>query len=302
MTLDQLRIFVAVAEQEHLTRAANALALSQSAVSSSIAALEDRYDVKLFDRIGRNIALTAAGRVFLAEAQAVLARAASAQSVLADLAGLRRGALSVAASQTVASYWLPAVMHRFHANHPGIELTLSIANTEQVVRKVDDGTVDLGFVEDQVEVGGLAVFPVAKDQLILVVDPDHPWAVFDAIPVDADLRDSAWVLREPGSGTRGIFEKSVKSLGIDPASLPIVLQLSSNEAVRSAVEAGAGATVLSRLVVESSIRLGTLKALSWPLPEREFLMLRNEQRHASEAMRAFCALALTYSDKSIGSP
>ncbi|WNC89128.1 LysR family transcriptional regulator [Paraburkholderia sp. FT54] len=302
MTLDQLRIFVAVAEQEHLTRAANALALSQSAVSSSIAAFEDRYETKLFDRIGRNIALTAAGRVFLVEAQAVLARAASAQGVLADLAGLRCGELSVAASQTVANYWLPAVMHRFHKNHPGVVLTLSIANTEQVVRKVDEGTVDLGFVEDQVEVSGLAVCPVAKDQLALVVAPDHPWAPYEAIPVNADLRESAWVLREPGSGTRGIFEKSVRNLGIDPATLNIALQLSSNEAVRSAVEAGAGATVLSRLVVKSSIRVGTLTALRWPLPERGFLMLRNEQRYASEAIRAFCTLASTYGEQSIGSP
>jgi Bacterial regulatory helix-turn-helix protein, lysR family len=101
MTLDQLRIFVAVAEQQHVTRAANVLALSQSAVSSSIAALETQYDVKLFHRIRRNIVLTDAGQQFLDEARAVLARASSAGNMLADLAGLRRGALSLAASQTV---------------------------------------------------------------------------------------------------------------------------------------------------------------------------------------------------------
>ena len=115
MTLDQLRIFVAVAEQQHVTRAANVLALSQSAVSSSIAALETQYDVKLFHRIRRNIVLTDAGQQFLSEARAVLARASSAGNMLADLAGLRRGALSLAASQTVANYWIPKVMQRFHA-------------------------------------------------------------------------------------------------------------------------------------------------------------------------------------------
>ena len=162
MTLDQLRIFVAVAEQQHVTRAANVLALSQSAVSSSIAALEAQYDVKLFHRIRRNIVLTDAGQQFLNEARAVLARASSAGNMLADLAGLRRGALSLAASQTVANYWIPKVMQRFHAAYPGVSLKLSITNTGQVVRQVAEGAVDLGFVEDQVDTDGLDVRAVAQ--------------------------------------------------------------------------------------------------------------------------------------------
>jgi DNA-binding transcriptional LysR family regulator len=299
MTLDQLRIFVAVAEQEHVTRAANTLALSQSAVSSAVAALETQYDTKLFHRIGRNIALTTAGRLFLDEARAVLARASSAQNVLADLAGLRRGALSLAASQTVANYWLPNVMQRFHSQYPGVSLSLSITNTEQVVRRLDEGTVDLGFVEDQVDTDGLDVRAVARDELVLVVAPGHPWAALDsgpasspeAFPAEVDLSDSAWVLREHGSGTRGIFEKIVRNLGGDPSTLDIALELPSNEAVRSAVEAGAGATVMSRLVAASSIQAGTLTALHWPMPSRDFLMLRNQQRYATEAVRVFFEMA-----------
>jgi DNA-binding transcriptional LysR family regulator len=292
MTLDQLRVFVAVAEQQHVTRAANVLALSQSAVSSSIAALETQYDVKLFHRIRRNIVLTDAGQQFLSEARAVLARASSAANMLADLAGLRRGALSLAASQTVANYWIPKVMQRFHAAHPGVSLNLSITNTGQVVRQVAEGAVDLGFVEDQVDADGLEVRAIAQDELVLVVAPSHPWAHRDLTATDPiDLRDSAWVLREQESGTRGIFEKMVRSLGGDPSGFEIALELPSNEAVRSAVEAGAGATVMSRLVAASSLSAGTLTALQWPLSPREFLMLRHQQRYVTEAMRVFFEMA-----------
>lgn len=292
MTLDQLRIFVAVAEQQHVTRAADVLALSQSAVSSSIAALEAQYDIKLFHRIRRNIVLTEAGQQFLGEARAVLARASSAGNMLADLAGLRRGALSLAASQTVANYWIPKVMQRFHEAYPGVSLKLSITNTGQVVRQVAEGAVDLGFVEDQVDADGLEMRAVAQDELVLVVAPDHPWARRDSTAIDRiDLRDSAWVLREPESGTRGIFEKTVRSLGCDPSGFEIALELPSNEAVRAAVEAGAGATIMSRLVAASSLEAGTLTAISWPVPSREFLMLRHQQRYVTEAMRVFFEMA-----------
>src|ERR1700723_3806499 len=131
MTLEQLRIFVAVAEKQHVTQAASQLNLTQSATSAAIAALEARYGIKLFDRIGRGIVLTQTGRDFLGEARAVLARAKAAAQVLDDLAGLKRGSLTIAASQTVANYWLPSRIQAFHNPHPHIELHLSMANTEQ---------------------------------------------------------------------------------------------------------------------------------------------------------------------------
>ena len=132
MTLEQLRIFVAVATREHVTQAARDLNLTQSATSAAVAALEARYQTKLFDRVGRRIVLTAAGKAFLVEARSILARVASAETVLNDLAGLKRGQLALAASQTIAGYWLPAFIHRFNAAHPAIKLQLSIGNTEQV--------------------------------------------------------------------------------------------------------------------------------------------------------------------------
>src|SRR5260370_3763125 len=126
MTLEQLRIFIAVAERQHVTQAASELHLTQSATSGVIAALEARYGIKLFDRVGRGIVLTQTGRDFLNEARQVVARAKAAAQVLNDLAGLKRGSLTLAASQTVANYWLPPRIETFRKAHPGIALALAI--------------------------------------------------------------------------------------------------------------------------------------------------------------------------------
>lgn len=151
MTLDQLRIFVAVAERQHLTEAARALNLSPSAVSSAIATLEGRYRVPLFDRVGRNILLNPAGEAFLAQARQVLVTMEAAQTTLADMSGLEHGRLSIQASQTIASYWLPPRLALFHEAHPGIELDVAFGNTAQVARAVAEGLAELGFVEGEVD-------------------------------------------------------------------------------------------------------------------------------------------------------
>src|SRR5262249_44516546 len=147
MTLEQLRVFVAVAERQHVTRAAAALNLTQSAVSAAIAALEARHGVKLFHRVGRGIGLTEAGALFLVEARAVLTRATAAELVLAELGDLKRGTLAVQAIPTIASYWLPRHLVAFHRAHPGINLRLAIGNTAQVIAAVHEGDADMGFVE-----------------------------------------------------------------------------------------------------------------------------------------------------------
>lgn len=284
MTLEQLRIFVAVAEREHVTQAARALNLTQSATSSAVSALETRYDTKLFNRIGRRIELTEAGRLFLVEARAVLARAAAAETVLSELAGLRHGSLSIAASQTVANYWLPPVMQRFRETYPGIALSLTIGNTETVARLIRGGVVDLGFVEGLIEDAVLSATPVAEDELVLVVGPGL--AREAGAPVTPDeLRAMKWVFRERGSGTRAIFESGLADLPVPLEALDIVLELPSNEAVRAAVEAGAGAAVLSRLAVESSLRSGALVALDLQLPKRRFLAVRDTRRAVVPAER-----------------
>lgn len=284
MTLEQLRIFIAVAEQEHMTRAAEMLHLTQSATSAAIAALEERHAVRLFDRIGRNIKLTSTGRLFLIEARAVLARASAAEAMLADLAGLKRGSLSLAASQTVGNYWLPPLIYRYRSRYPGIALDLKIGNTEQVAAWVQDGRADLGFVEGAIDNPALSARVVAKDELVLVVGASHPWAG-RRVPKLDEMKAANWVAREQGSGTRRIFETALAGLGLAADDITIALELPSNESVRGAVIAGAGATILSKLVATNTLMSGSLVALKLPLPSRNFFLLRHKERHATRAER-----------------
>lgn len=287
MTLEQLRIFVAVAEREHMTAAAKALNLTQSAASSAIAALEARHGVHLFHRVGRGIALTDAGRAFLEEARAVLARAASAGAVLDDLASLSRGTLRLVGSQTIAAYWLPLLLARFHARHPGVAIELAIGNTGQAAAQVEAGIADLGFAEGPVDSPALAARAVDRDRLVLVQSAalprparvDTPW-----------LRAARWVSREAGSGTRATFDAAMAARGIDPAALDIALTLPSNESVRTAIEAGAGIAALSSLVVERGIAAGRLVELPVDFGPRSFFALRHKERYMSKAAEALLAL------------
>ncbi len=269
MTLDQLRIFVAVAERQHVTRAAEALNLVQSAVSTAIANIEGRHATKLFHRVGRGIELTEAGRVFLVEARAVLARAEAAELVLADLSGMRRGTLALYASQTIASDWLPRHLVAFRRTYPEIALRLAVGNTTDAADAVRAGQAELGFVEGALDDPTLASTTIARDQLVLVVAPNHHFAGATALAPE-DLAGADWVLREAGSGTRSAFEAALTEAGLAPAQLRVTLELPSNEAVRAAVEAGGGATVLSETVVAAAIRAGTLVRAAFELPSRPF--------------------------------
>jgi DNA-binding transcriptional LysR family regulator len=291
MTLEQLRIFVAVAERQHVTRAAEALNLTQSAVSSAVTALETRHGVTLFDRVGRNIVLNQAGETFLVEARAVLARAAAAEAALGDLAGLVRGRLSIQASQTIASYWLPARLAAFHRAYPGIALDVAIGNTAQVARAVAEGAAELGLVEGETEDPLLSRTVIGHDAMVLVVGRDHPWAKAPP-PPPLPFAATPWVLREPGSGTRSTFEAVLLAgAGLTVGDLDVAMTLPGNEAVRGAVEAGAGATVISRGAVTARLASGALVEIPCDLPERPFHLLRHKQRYRSRVGDAFVALA-----------
>jgi DNA-binding transcriptional LysR family regulator len=288
VTLEQLRIFVSVAEREHMTRAAGDLNLTQSATSAAIAAIEERHGVKLFDRIGRRIALTAPGRAFLVEARAVLASARVAEQKLTDLAGLMAGELSLGASQTIGSYWLPRYIAEFHRRHPGVKIALRIANTREIARLASAGELDLGFVEAEIADPALDIRPIGEDELLVVAAPGLG---IDMSALDASaLRTRAWVAREPGSGTRAAFEAAMTDFGVPAHDLVIALELPSNEAIRAAVEAGAGLAMLSRLVVDRSLAAGSLIAAPLATPRRAFYRLRHRERWESRAARALTEL------------
>jgi DNA-binding transcriptional LysR family regulator len=288
MTLDHLKIFVAVAEREHVTRAAEALNLTQSAASAAIAGLEQQFGLKLFDRIGRGIVLTEAGSLLLAEARAILARAHAAEIAMMEQAGLNRGRLTLCASQTISSYFLPRKLVRFHAQYPGIELNVSVGNTAQVARAVQDGAAEIGFIEGPVTDPNLAVEAVGVDQMIVVVPPGHRWAGQAQIPTP-ELAEESWVSREEGSGTRAAFVRALEFLGLPVNKLHISISLPSNEAVRAAVEEGAGAAALSSLVCAESLKTKTLVQANLNLPSRTFSAVQHNQRYRSRAAAALLA-------------
>jgi len=286
MTFEQIIIFTEVAEREHLTRAAEALHLTPSAVSSAIRKLEDFYSVKLFDRVGRGIVLTMEGRQFLEEARATLARIRAAERVLGELGGLERGALSVYASQTIASYFLPPVLMRFHARYPGIELELSIGNTATVADAVANGEAELGYIEGTLDNPLLRKRHITDDALVVVVGPEHPLADGRVVTPGELARQTSWVLREDGSGTRSEFEYGMAAFGIPAEALTVVMSLPSNEAVLSAVRASHAATAISGSVAAPWLASGGLKRVNFDLPSRAFQLLSHKERHLSKAAEA----------------
>jgi DNA-binding transcriptional LysR family regulator len=285
MTFEQLHAFVVVAEMLSMTRAAERLHLTQPAVSAAIAALEERHATRLFDRVGRHLELTAAGKAFLPEARAVIARVEEAGQVFDDLAGLARGQVWIAASQTVATYWLPRRMARFATDNPALHLDLAVGNTTQAAALVLKGDADLAFVEGEVSEPLLARKVVARDRISLYVAADHPLAKRRV--TKKDLEAAAWVLREPGSGTRDHAIAGLARSKIAFESLHVRLELPSNGAVLEAAETGGLIAAVSDLAAAARVQTGRLRRLDWPLPERDFTMLTHRERRPSRAVAAF---------------
>ncbi|MFN3523423.1 MAG: LysR family transcriptional regulator [Phenylobacterium sp.] len=287
MNLEQLRIFVSVAEHLHVTRAARALNITQSAASAAVAALEARHGARLFDRVGRGLQLSDAGRMFLPRAKAVLAEAQAAAAALDDLAGLRRGALAVAASQTVASYWLPARLARFALAYPGVKTRLTVGNTAQAAARVVEGACALAVVEGRVECAVLNARTVGGDRLAVYAAPTHLLA---QTPVTRQaLQSAAWICREIGSGTRAAADRGLEAQGVDPAALRIALELPSNEAVLTAVADGQAIAAVSELAARPHVETGRVVALPFELGAREFVLVSHKERGLGAAAAAFVA-------------
>lgn len=291
MTLDQIRIFLAVAEAQHVTRASEKLGLTQSAVSAAIAALEQQHNVKLFDRIGRGIALTQAAEALIPQAQNLLREAETTRHVLGDLAQDTRGSLRIQASQTVASYWLPSRLMQLRDQHPGVQIDLHVGNTAQAAAAVSEGRADLGFVEGALPDSDLHRQVVARDELVLVMSRDHPMARTDRFEAE-DYVQMQWVLREPGSGTRSETEAHLAEMGLSVSNLDIAMEFPSNEAVLAAVASGPQVSMLSARAVGAAKGRGlAMRRVTWaPHPARVFAVLSHPKRYKTRAARALLTL------------
>lgn len=284
MTFEQLRIFLAVAERGHLSRAAEMLGMSQSGVSSAIRALEEEFRVRLFNRVGRGIELSQAGARFLPEAKAVVERAAAARLVLENASDVVAGTVSVAASLTIATYWLPHRLASFHDQHPRVRLEVAAGNTRQVEASILDGAAEIGLVEGRTKSDLLRRVSVDTDRLVMVVGAQAQ--PLSARRVLADLRSVRWIVRERGSGTREALENFAAAKGVPFDELQVFLTLPTNEAIRQAVEAGAGATIISQHVVARSIADGKLMTVPIEIPPREFALITHRDRALGPAQLA----------------
>jgi DNA-binding transcriptional LysR family regulator len=247
----------------------------------------------LFDRSRRQVELTAVGNVFLAEAEAILARVNLALRRIEDLTELRVGHLSLAASQTVANYWLPGLLQGFHADYPGVNIDLWHGNSTEVEKRVLRGEADLGFIEQDAHDRTLQIERVAVDRLVGIVGPQHAW--FGRNDVQwSELTKTPWIMREIGSGTRALFECALVEHGVPLDGLEIALTLRTGEAVLGAVVSSACAAVVSELVAATALQAGTLHQINTVTIERDFIALSLPMRlqpqtavRFQEAMRNF---------------
>ena len=263
MTLDQLRIFLAVVEHLHFTRAAEALYITQPAVSAAIQNLEEEYGVKLFHRIGRRIEIADAGKLLQLEAQKILDSVTMTERGLRELNNLQRGELKLGTSLTIGNYWLPDKISSFKRQYPGIFVNCTLGNAEEICEGTATGIFDLGLVTGEVKASlknCLEQEVVGSDRLQIVVGKSHPW--FDKTEIStSELPTTAWVMRESGSGAQQMFEQSLQKWGIDPSELNVILVLNSSEMVKAVVESGVGAAAIPELMVSKEIQLDTLRSI-----------------------------------------
>lgn len=292
----RLRVFRIVAEELSFTRAAERLFLTQPAVTMQVKNLEEDLGLRLFDRTGQRIALTAAGTALLDYARRIAALCADAERDLAALKGETRGRLALGASTTIAQYLLPRLAGQFLAAFPAIELSILSGNTEEVVGALVEGRIALGLIEGPPNRADVKCQPFVEDEIVLVVPPSHEWAGMDSVD-SAAIRSAKVILRERGSGTRQVVEDALKRARIDARKLHIALELDSTESIKSAIEAGIGIGFVSRWALAREVALGLLRVVpvrglrirrhfqfvfcAGPTPagiEGEFLRFANQQR------------------------
>ena len=284
VTFRQLQVFVAVIRGGAVNAAARQLRLSQSATSQALADLERQLGVVLFERLGRRLELNDAGRRLLPYAEKVLNGLDELVDAAREPDGELRGTLHVAASATIGTYLLPMLAGRFIERHPAVDLQLRLRNTEDVMRDIQRFDADLGLIEGQCSESRLVSELWCQDEMVVVAAPQHPLAAREGLGVE-ELQAAQWILREPGSGTRAIFEAAIHP---HVERIRVRMELDQHEAIKQAVRAGFGLGCLSRLSVAGELERGELVALKSPLQlTRSFSLVWHPERYRSPLWQAF---------------
>ena len=282
-TLRQLQIFLAVARYQNISRAAKSLHMSQSAASEALLTLERTYEVSLFDRVRNKLVLNAIGHTLRREAENLLAHCQGFEKLLRDHAEV--GHIKVGASFTIGNHLATRYLSGYLSQYPKADVALDIANTPDVVAKVLNFEVDIGMIEGEVQHRDLELLPWREDELVVFCAADHPLARKKTLSVQ-DIREAAWILREPDSGARQSFDRALA--GLLPA-INVYLEFRHNEAIKNAVESGLGIGCLSEIVLRKNFVHGDLVALRLPKRDmrRTFYFAMPRGRVHRESVRAW---------------
>lgn len=285
LTLRQLEVFAAIARTDNVSRAAEALNMSQSAASSALVELERQFDCPLFDRIGKSLRLNSTGRGLLTQVEDLLAKAGEIEGFLA---GGKLGPLAVGATLTIGNYLATLIVAEYLQRHPESRVDLKVSNTRNVLDGLIRCELDVGLIEGEANDPDLLLEPWLADELVVFCAPQHKLAQAAQVS-NQQLADETWILRERGSGTRALFDRVVAP---SLAQVNIQLQLEHTEAIKRVVEAGLGLSCLSRVSLRDAFRRGSLVEIKTPQfnLQRHFYFVQHRQRHISPASRTFLAL------------
>lgn len=285
-TLRQLEIFVAISRTANVSRAAEALSLSQSATSTALSELERQFDLQLFDRIGKSLRINETGLQLLPRAVELIDRAKEIENLLQGHAGF--GQMKIGATLTVGNYLATILVARFLQEHPESRIQLQVHNTSTIVQQIANYELDLGLIEGDCNHPDIEVQPWIADELVVFSAPNHPLANQRKITLEQLLKEQ-WILREKGSGTRATFDRAFHS---HHSQLKIRLELEHTEAVKRAVESGLGIGCISRLALKDAFRRGSLVPISTPNLDfsRFFYFLWHKQKYQTTGIREFLDL------------
>jgi DNA-binding transcriptional LysR family regulator len=290
----RLQVFHTVARLLSFTKAAESLHMTQPAVTFQVRQLEEYFNTRLFDRTHNRISLTDAGKRVFEYADEIFDLYAKMENAVRDMTGEISGILIIGASTTIAEYMLPALLGDFKRKYPDINVHLKVSNSDGIVSMVENNDIDLGVVESAVMNKNLVVENCRHDRLVAIVPPQHSLASEQKVQLK-DLMSHAYIAREEGSGTREVIHEYLTNAGMKPSDIHVAMELGSPEAIKGAVEAGMGVSIVSEVTIHKEMQLGTLVALELDPPmERPFSFVHQKQKFRQRAMDELLDFARAY--------
>ena len=295
MELRQLRYLVAVAEEQHFTRAAAREHVAQPALSQQIQRLEAELGLTLVQRTTRRVAMTEAGEMLVARARRAIAEIEAAQAELQSLAGIQAGRLSVGALHTMGPIDLSLLLATFHRSYPAVELSVREQSSEELAAMLHDEEVELAFlsVTDRMESRGLTLDRLVSEELVAVLPPDHPLAGQGRVHF-GDLAHDSFISFRRGARLRELLVSAGAAAGFEPR---IALESNESRRIRSLVSRGLGVAILPHSDAETAGAAVAVSALESPALRRDVLLASRAQRHLSPAAEAFRKLTLRIYDQ-----